>query len=80
MPDAQDLQAFSPLDIKERLDLAQRLFFQDHDVSPEDGWQEASSKKRSWNASHRAGSKRSTYLSGNAALVKGIYVVAMGWR
>lgn len=80
MSDAHDLQAFSLLDIKERLDLAQRLFSQDHIVVPEDGWQEARSKRRSWNASHRARSKHSTNLSGNAALVKGMYVVAMGWR
>ncbi|GHJ88626.1 hypothetical protein NliqN6_5028 [Naganishia liquefaciens] len=80
MPDPCDCPVFSFHDILERLDTAQRMFPKDQENPNEGGWQENSSRRRVDRAHSRLRFKRSTYLSGNAALTKGIYVVAMGWR
>lgn len=69
-------------DMKERLDIAERMFSHLGFEAPaeEDGWQGKIWKRRSGTATERGKSRRTTSLSGNRALVKGIYVIAMGLR
>jgi hypothetical protein len=77
-----DPTVISLQDIKERLNICQRLFSIE-ELEPqaeEDQWQEPKSKWRSNTVKQNGKFKRTMYLSDNKALVKGIYVVAMGLR
>jgi hypothetical protein len=78
----RDPAALTLQDIKEQLNICRRLFsFEDLEPQAEDDqWQEPKSRWRSNTVKRRRESKRTTYFSDNRALVKGIYVAAMGLR
>lgn len=69
-------------DIRERLDRSERMFATEELEAPahEEEWEEMKRKRRSDGARRRGKPKRTTLFSQNKALVKGIYVVARGYR
>ena len=69
-------------DIRERLDRSERMFATEELEAPahEEEWEEMKRKRRSDAARRRGKFKRTTLFSKNNALVKGIYVVARGYR